>query len=250
MKNFSFSYPKLFFSFVFAVLFVPNVAFCSMQMGTIVCGITTKGENIQCDTNVNKCIKCANHSTSRAFRWLHDKVKYEYRCVNKDFELSRYCEVTLSGGGEGDYYEKTLFWKHNEEEGTNCIVSNFSEKYSYCYGCEVVETMSEAFVFAAGKAYNISKKASNAVLIVLTLIWLVLFALKNVSSFASIEPMKMLQELMVQLFKVILAFVIINAGIETILHYSLVPLMNAGTDLADAILLTAPSVADIQGVTP
>lgn len=246
MKKFNSPYLKSFIAFVVAMLFIPQVALSAMTSGTIICGVTTKGENIQCDTSVNKCIRCANHSTSRAFRWVHDTVKYEYRCVNKEFDLTKYCEVTLSGGGEGDSYEKTLFWRHNEEEGTNCIVSNFSQKYSYCYGCEVVETLAEAFIFAAGKAYNVSKQASNIILIVLTLIWLSIFALKNVSSFASVEPMKMLQELMVQLFKIVLAFVIVNAGIETILHYSLVPLMNAGTDLGDAILLTAPSAADIM----
>ena len=55
----------------------------------------------------------------------------------------------------------------------------------------------------------------------------------------------MLQEFMIQMFKIILAFVIINSGIETILRYSLVPLMNAGTDLADAITTTAPTAAEI-----
>lgn len=239
-----------FISFLFIALLsflcVPNVSYSALSNeGNIVCGVTTKGDNIMCSTSTHKCLQCVHHSTTKAFRWLHDNVQHEYRCISKEIDNPKNCTYAPNGGAEGDSYKKLLFWRINEEEGTNCIVSNFSQKYSYCYGCEVVETLSQAFVYAGGKAYDVSKKAANVIVVVLTLLWLAVFVLKNVSSFASIEPMKMLQEFMIQMFKIILAFVIINSGIETILRYSLVPLMNAGTDLADAITTTAPTAAEI-----
>ena len=80
--------------------------------------------------------------------------------------------------------------------------------------------------------------------------------LKNISSFTTVEPMKMIQDLLIQLFKVFLAFVIVNSGIPTILHYTMEPIMLAGTDFGSAILtanvginyeLTQENFEELQG---
>ena len=42
----------------------------------------------------------------------------------------------------------------------------------------------------------------------------------------------MLQQMLVQFFKVLLAFVVINAGMKTILQYTLVPIMELGTSVS------------------
>ena len=63
--------------------------------------------------------------------------------------------------------------------------------------------------------------------------------------FLQTVKLKMIQELLVQLFKIYIAFVIINSGIQTILHYTMEPLMLAGTDFADAILIEAAPSGEI-----
>ena len=201
---------------------------------TIICG-----DNEKCDTSTHRCLKCKFHSSQTWRRFLVDLEDTAYFCQPKSNELPSMCSVASAGGREDRRLK--IFGGAIDiaiKEGKECIVENFTHKYSYCYGCDVVKVLADSFVTAAGKAYDVSRDAANAVLIIVSVLWLASFALKNVSSFTTVEPMKMLQDLMVQFFKIILAFVIINSGLQTILHYSLVPLMNAGTDFGNAILLT------------
>ena len=118
---------------------------------------------------------------------------------------------------------------------------------STCYSCEIVETLVSAFTKAAAKAYQVSREAGNAILVLGMILWIAFFVLKNISAFTTVEPMKMLQDLLVQLFKIFLAFVIINSGIPTILHYSLEPIMNAGTDIGSTILAANTGINSSYG---
>ncbi|MBO4285077.1 MAG: hypothetical protein J5895_02455 [Alphaproteobacteria bacterium] len=169
---------------------------------------------------------------------LLKEIEYEYKQIPSNAVVPRNCQPAPNGGGLSEKQTKVLFIKLAEEAGQHCIVSNFTVKYAYCYGCEVVETLSSAFIKAAKKGYEVTKQAANAILIFAIIIWLCFFALKNVSSFTTVEPMQMLQELMVQCFKVIVAFVIINSGIHVILNYTLVPIMNTGLEFADTLVDT------------
>lgn len=206
----------------------------------IVCGVTVKGEDIKCDTSTHKCMKCKKFiPTLSIFNW---HTLEEYTCVPPDVTPKRKCDPAPNGGRIGEKKTKAFGITISKEKGSDCVVANFAQKYAYCYGCEVVETMANAFIAAAGHAYDVSRKSANAILVVASILWIAFFVLKSVSSFATIEPMKMLQDFMVQCFKILVAFTIINSGIQTILHYTLVPIMNAGTDFGSAILLTAPSV--------
>lgn len=105
-----------------------------------------------------------------------------------------------------------------------------------CFTCEIVQILISSFITAGAKAYEISKDLGNAVLLVGTILWLAIYVLKSVASLASVEPAKMLQDILTQLFKVLCAFVVINIGIQTILEYTLNPIMIAGTDFGRAIL--------------
>ncbi len=251
-------------SFKYSILLIIcflGFAFHPALARTIQCGLTEKGQAIPCDLDTSMCYSCKRTSTpalellkkqlkkgsvlgsigaaytaSSPLSALLRNVEYEYKCIFGDSKPPKGCSAAPNGGGKSEKKTKFLIFTLSKEEGQHCIVYNFFAKYSYCYGCEVVETLSSAFVKAAGKAYAVSKQAGNAILIFGILLWLIFFALKNVSSFTSVEPMKMLQDLMVKCFKVIVAFVILNSGIETILHYTLVPIMSAGTDFADTIV--------------
>lgn len=128
-----------------------------------------------------------------------------------------------------------------------CEVQKFEKEYlNTCYSCDIVTTLTSAFLKAGAVAYEVSRSAANVVLIVVTSIWVAIFVLQNVSSFSTVEPMEMLQALFVQFFKVIVAFVIINAGISTILHYTLEPIMLAGTDFGNAIMTNVPTSAEFN----
>lgn len=202
---------------------------------TIVCGQTTNGSPINCNMSTHRCYRC---KTKKGW-FVKKRIIYNYNCINRSAEVPKGCEATTAGGLTGDQDVK-IFWIKRDKahvEGKNCVTKNLMSMYSStCYSCEIVETLASAFIRASAKAYDVSRQAGNAILIVGMIIWIGLFVMKNISSFTTVEPMKMIQDLLVQLFKIFIAFVIVNSGIPTILHYTMEPIMLAGTEFGDAIL--------------
>lgn len=218
----------------------------------ILCGFENGqkgGAEVECDILTQACIVCTE--TKKGTRWKNvatlgaysQKVQV-YKCVPQGSSYDKSCQLAMNGGLQGDEWSNHLWGlvRGAEVTGQNCIVYNYFVKYANCYGCIVVQTLTSAFTKAAGKAYNVSKQAANVVVIVGMLLWLVMFALKNVSSFATLEPMKLLQEFFVQCFKIMLALVIINSGLQTIMNYTLVPIILTGTDIADTITANVSDV--------
>lgn len=227
--------------FLTAILvFMATVSDVSAAIGDfeIVCGQTVKGQAVKCNTGTHQCVACEHHTIKRRWlRWAGDRQTTVFSCVAKGVKLGRGCSVTTKGGLRGEAHTQLLFMKVAKDEGAECITNNFLSMYtSTCYSCEIVETLSSAFIKAGAKAYDVSKDAANAILVVGMIIWIAIFVLKNISAFTTVEPRKMIQDLMFMLFKIYVAFVIVNSGIPTILHYTMEPLMIAGTDFADAIV--------------
>lgn len=221
---------------------------------TIVCGQTINGQPIQCNLSTHRCYKCKEKRG-----WFAQKVVYYvFNCLSRDAPVPDNCERSNSGGTVGDADVKIfgLTYSRAHIEGTNCVTENLMAMYSStCYSCEITEILVSAFVRASAKAYQVSREAGNAILVVGFVLWVCFFVLKNISSFTTVEPMKMIQDLLIQVFKVFLAFVIVNSGIPTILHYTMEPLMLAGTDFGTAILtanvgvnrsLTTENMQEIQ----
>lgn len=202
---------------------------------SIVCGQTSGGQPIQCNLSTHRCYLCEVNVRNG----LAKSTRRIYSCINRNTDPPAGCKPSSTGGvsGSSDVRILGLKIKGLHEEGQNCVTENFKAMYTAtCYSCEIVETLAAAFIKAAAKAYQVSREAGNVILVLGTILWIALFVLKNISSFTTVEPMKMLQDLMLQLFKVFLAFTLVNIGISTILHYTLEPIMNAGTDFADAII--------------
>ena len=207
-----------------------------IDAGTVVCGDTQS-----CNLSTHVCYYCTytqTNSAPMAGSVTTTNTYTYYKCLAKGEKKPSYpthCDIAPNGG-QGTTSDGLMIGSTSSQK--QCLTSNFKEKYKSCYPCQIIKVLFSAFLTAASAAYDVTKQAANVILIVAFVIWVAGFAMKNVSSFTTVEPMKMLQDLFVQLFKIILAFVIINSGLQTILHYSLVPIMNAGTDFADAILGT------------
>ncbi len=228
----------LFFILMFLFLFRPQYAFSGKlisDQGEIVCGMDDDGNELKCNVGDgnHKCYKCLETNRNWFTLGIVSSNKEVFKCVagkpNGD------CEVASNGGLTGDSYKKVFFVHGKHKHGKQCIVSNFFIKYSNCYACVIVQTLISSFIKAGSKAYEISRQAANAVALLCMMFWLAFFVFKNVTSFTSVEPMKLLQEFFMQCFKVVLALVIINSGMSTILHYSLVPILEAGIDMANTI---------------
>lgn len=242
IKNVKYIFLALFITMLACVI-NPNSANAAIGDYTMTCGKTPLGDPVSCSTDKYNCVVCTEHSTPWGLRWVYDEEKRVFYCRNKDLKVKGNCSVTTTGGLEGESETNFLIFTVDQDAGYECVTNNFLSMYtSTCYGCEIVETLASAFVRAAAKAYNVAREAGNAILVVATIIWIGIFVLKNISSFTTVEPRQMLQQLMIQLFKVFIAFVILNSGIQTILHYTLEPIMLFGTDFADAILVGTATV--------
>ncbi len=218
--------------FLVALVAFSNSASALDNNYTIVCG-QAGSKPVNCDLSTQRCYLCTVKSGNPL---VHSSVEV-FKCQSRDARVPKNCKVSNTGGISGASKIKVLGLSFFDKEGQKCITSNLKALYgSTCYSCEIVETLTSAFVKAASKAYQVSREAANAILIVASLIWIAFYVLKSISSFTTVEPRKMIQDLLIQFFKIYLAFVIINSGIQTILHYTLEPVMNAGTDWGSAIV--------------
>ena len=218
--------------FLVALVAFSNSASALDNNYTIVCG-QAGSKPVNCDLSTQRCYLCTVKSGNPL---VHSSVEV-FKCQSRDARVPKNCKVSNTGGISGASKIKVLGLSFFDKEGQKCITSNLKALYgSTCYSCEIVETLTSAFVKAASKAYQVSREAANAILIVASLIWIAFYVLKSISSFTTVEPRKMIQDLLIQFFKIYLAFVIINSGIQTIFHYTLEPVMNAGTDWGSAIV--------------
>ncbi len=123
-----------------------------------------------------------------------------------------------------------------------CKVAEMEKKYqSSCYSCIVVKTLLEKFINACTKVSDLCRRAAVQVLLVATLLWVAFWALKTISSVASLEPSSIVNTLLIQGFKILFAYVVIESGIEVFMIYVVSPILVAGADFGTAILANSQS---------
>lgn len=118
-----------------------------------------------------------------------------------------------------------------------CDIKKMKEKYQEsCYSCKVVKTLTETFMKACSKAYPTAREAGTKLAILGAVIWLVLYAFRNVSSFTNLEPQNYVNDLLIFAFKVFIALVFLNAGIGWLISYIIEPILVAGADYGMGIV--------------
>ena len=123
-----------------------------------------------------------------------------------------------------------------------CKVAEMEKKYqSSCYSCIVVKTLLEKFINACTKVSDLCRRAAVQVLLVATLLWVAFWALKTISSVASLEPSSIVNTLLIQGFKILFAYVVIESGIEVFMIHVVSPILVAGADFGTASLATSQS---------
>lgn len=104
---------------------------------------------------------------------------------------------------------------------------------SGCWSCLVVEKLSSAFMTAASKAYSLSQKAGLILLGLGSILWILVWGLRNVSSLTQLEPGNILNELIKFGFKVALAYIFIILGLRMVSTYFINPIMGLGAKIAE-----------------
>ena len=120
-------------------------------------------------------------------------------------------------------------------DGACPLIEELRAKYqSGCWSCLVVEKLTSAFMKAAEKAYDLAQNAGFIVLKIGAVLWILLWGLRNVSSFTQLEPANILSELFKFLFKVLLAYMFIASGLKMVGTYFINPIMGFGAKIAEA----------------
>lgn len=123
------------------------------------------------------------------------------------------------------------------DKNSPCKVENFRDTYQKtCYSCHVVKLLVETFMKSSVNFYDTSKKAASKILVIGVAVWLAIYVLKQVSSFASVEPANMINDIITFLFKALVAYVFINSSVGAIVGYTIDPLMAAGADYGVGVI--------------
>ena len=126
------------------------------------------------------------------------------------------------------------------ESNATCEIGRMKLKYqTNCYSCLVVKTLLSEFMKIGDKTYSLCRDAAVKILFLCSALWIAFFVLKNVSSLTSIEPASFVNQLLSQLFKIVVAYAIIVSGADTFITYVVNPIMDAGADYGLGIIQAA-----------
>lgn len=130
-------------------------------------------------------------------------------------------------------------------EGYECpTMDELRERYqSKCFACQIVKVLIASFMQAASMVYDVSRDAGVKLLVIGAALWTAFWALKKVSSLTSQEPMNMMNELIIMMFKVLVAYVFITAGAKALISYAINPIMGAGADFGIAMVVESENMS-------
>lgn len=133
----------------------------------------------------------------------------------------------------------------DEDARTNkaCDIEGQKQKYlGTCYSCTIVANLIRVFMNAAAATAPLTQEAGVKLLLIGMVLWFAFYVLRNMSSFVSAEPMRMLQEIFTFLFKCLLAYVVITSGLLNIIQLMVNPVLVAGADYGITMIDTVTDV--------
>ena len=180
-----------------------------------------------------------------------DNVSYstEYDGLAGDRTITKDEDGTLhyDYGGSGAYE------LDDPRSNKSCHIDDLTEKYmKNCYSCVIVSALINTFmrITYEEKMQKLMKDAGVKLLVIGMFLWIAFYILKKLSSFTSLEPMKMLQELFTFFFKCVVAFAFISSGLKIISEYFVNPVLIAGADYGIGIIDSVmPENITISGKT-
>ena len=118
----------------------------------------------------------------------------------------------------------------------------------YCWYCNIISTMTNAYLSAVAECTGVVQTLALLILRYGFLIWLAYYILQQVSSLAPTSPGKMLQEILMMGFKVLLATIAVRQGVPLLTEYFLDPVMLMGIDYGQE-MLDGIATADVGSYT-
>lgn len=132
------------------------------------------------------------------------------------------------------FASRMIFGVSNRE----CNMERMNSIYKNgCYSCVVVKSLISSFINACSKVYDIAKEAGHKILVIGLMLWVAFFVLQQISSMKNIEPSAMVNDMLIMGFKVLGAYIVVGAGIDFFINYTIVPIMSWGSQFGTALLM-------------
>lgn len=120
-----------------------------------------------------------------------------------------------------------------------CVANIIEEKYvdtessgvSLCWACDIVHTLMKYMTEAIQLVYDATKDLAVYILIGGASIWIAVYLLKALGSFATQDPAKIIDGLLTFCFKIAILYFLIAHGIDTMTEYIVNPLLTIGFDI-------------------
>lgn len=127
-------------------------------------------------------------------------------------------------------YASLSFAQADEEYRKHCLEKQIKESTddAGCWSCGIVFSLMQGLTSAAETLYNSITSISEQILIYCGAIWIAVYLLKALGSFAAQTPGKVLDGLFVFMFKWALAYVAVTSGISTVSDFIVTPLLDIG----------------------
>lgn len=129
-------------------------------------------------------------------------------------------------------------WAEPDEDYSEyCSSQKFTEKYNNadCWSCQVVLSLMQGMTGAATVLSSAIIEISKLVLLYGGAIWIACYFMKALGSFAAQDPYKILDGLIVFMFKWTLAYVMVYYGLDTIVQMVVDPLLDIGYTVGQSL---------------
>ena len=117
----------------------------------------------------------------------------------------------------------------------NCEWQQYMPDANTCYFCPLFKVLFNTASRLAQKTYQALAGGIAVVVVIFFALWTGLFVLKNIASLQAVKPGKMIQEWLVQAFRVLLVVLILRVSYAHVLRLTLAPVFNTGMAYAQTI---------------
>lgn len=122
-----------------------------------------------------------------------------------------------------------------KDRGAECALENYLPDADDCWFCPLFKVLFNTSSVIALKSYNTLADGVAMLVIVGFALWVSVFVLKNVSAVEVKTPSKMIQEFLVQAFRVLVVVIILKLSFFQVIQLTLEPVFNTGMNFTQAI---------------
>jgi len=116
-----------------------------------------------------------------------------------------------------------------------CVNDIIKDKYTEaeCWSCGVIFALMKSMMEIIEIIYEVVKEISTLILVLGASIWIAVYLLKALGSFAMQEPAKIIDGLLVFGFKIAFIYFLIVDGLDQVIKYIVLPILDVGFDIGE-----------------